>query len=132
MKEHVQKFKESLSEYPLYSQFWFIGLVITFVYINLSLDYNSKEFAITHFIGLFVPFGIWNSIYAFTSLRALFSIPILIFSIFFAERLSMKLKIKSTLAKIVFNLIMLFITTFLVDILIWHKWLSMSLVLGTQ
>lgn len=132
MTELIQKFKDSSSKYPLYAQFWFVGLIITFVYINLSLpslDYNSKEFAITNFIGLFVPFGIWNSVYAFTSLSALLSIPLMIFSILFADRIATGLNIKSVVIKLIFNLVLLFIITFLVDFLIWDKWLSMGLFL---
>jgi hypothetical protein len=129
MNKLIQKFKDSSSKYPLYAQFWFVGLIITFVYINLSLDYTLKDLYITRIMGLFVPFGIWNSVYAFTSLSALLSIPLMIFSILFADRIATRLNIKSVVIKLIFNLVLLFIITFLVDFLIWHKWLSIGLFL---
>lgn len=117
-----------MKKYSFYNNLWFIWLFLTAVYI-LTWRYSDNFLIGNRFIGIFVPFGYWNTA-ASISLAGLITFPLLFGSLFFAERIADKIKIPNQIHKIFFNLLWLFLLTMLVDYIIWGNLASFNVLLG--
>jgi len=80
-------------------------------------------------VGMFVPFGIWNTLASFSS-RGLITFPLLIVSLFYADRVAAKILVPDGFVKIVFNLVWLLVLTLAVDYVIYGTWQSLQVLLN--
>jgi hypothetical protein len=130
-----------------YMRIWVWWAVLTAVY--LAMFFSAKLFSygsllisawntLTFFIGLFVPFGWFNTLGALwtstelgspTLPTAVITAPLLLTVIFLGDRVSREIGVTTLWWKIVFNLIVLITLTFIVDFTIYQKWPSVGLFL---
>lgn len=126
MKEKVQ----NLFPYPWHLSFWFWWFALTGAYLMIGISNIAKGFGAL--IGLFVPYGVYNSSYTFqkvaetgsvlplASLALFFSIFLLVDKILWRKKLQ-------PFEKIALNLTILFLLTICVDLSIWGEWESCKL-----
>ena len=121
---------------PIWSRLWLIWMSSTALYLALYFyAIETKDFVISHLagvIGLFVPFGFWNTAMALDNSEEnyFFRISTLLVTllvIFFGDKLLSKFTALNPLSKIIVNLIVLGALTYLVDMILWGEWLSGSL-----
>jgi hypothetical protein len=110
---------------------WWIGLTV--IYLTLGIVPASHTFVFL--IGLFVPYGILNFVAASTgfmqlNISIILSTLLFLTAIFGADWAAKKLGISTTLTKIIFNLAVLFILTFIIDYSIYGEWNSLKLLMG--
>jgi hypothetical protein len=116
-------YEEMKNSYSILARFWVSWLVITLVYIR-TMFAESPSYGI---IGMFVPFGIWNTPSSF-SWRGAITFPLLVVSLFCADWVAAKIHVPDGFVKIVFNLFWLLVLTFAVDYVIYGTWQSLQLV----
>ena len=112
------------NSYSIPARFWVSWLVLTLVYIVTMF----ASFPLYGVLGIFVPFGIWNTLFSL-SWRGAITFPLLVASLFCADWVAAKIHIPDGFVKIVFNLIWLLILTFMVDYIIYGTWQSLQLML---
>ncbi len=115
--------------YPVYLQFWMWWLILTIIYlVPIFLDFLAPY--LMRPTAIFVPFGFMDLASLFSGNKgALVSIGLVFLCLFFVDKISFRLGIKSIVFKIFFNLLILFILTYITDRLIWHTWASFSIFL---
>jgi len=118
--------------YNYHSPFWLTWFVVTIIYIvgGLFLGGNSGGALLpVYIVGMFVPFGLGNTLASFSPI-GLLTIPLVVGSFYAADRIAIKLNIVRVFQKTIFNLLWLFFLTLVVDLLIWHHWASLGLILN--
>ena len=118
-------------KYPTSFIVWWLGLTLLY----LALQYVSGFSPLTSFVGLFVPFGIFNVMVAVSALQqmhvgAILSITLFFLALFGADWSTKKLGISSPMLKIGFNLVLLLALTFIVDYSIYGEWNSWKILMG--
>lgn len=116
---------EQNMKYPFYLQLWFWWISLTIFYILGSFSLENQQININtsflNFIGLFVPIGIWNFIFG-----GYLIIPLIAVVVYGEKYLK---KIPNPIVKIISNLFVLLVLTFVVDMIIWGEWRSLMLFL---
>ena len=116
-----------------FTSIWGIWISLTIIYVlgaGFLEDFFGANFAnsIFLFIGLFVPFGIWNAL-GLASIKTFWVLPLVLVIMFTASKKVKNINLNTT-QKILINLVVLFLLTILVDLAIWHKWCSWIILLG--
>lgn len=102
-------------------------LVLTAVYIGVQF----AGLAPLVIIGLFVPIGILNSIVMLGApVLGILSVLLLLITLYFADSWAVKLNIRSSGLKILFNLGLLLLVTLVIDLILFQTWQSLALVTG--
>lgn len=98
------------------------AVCITALYIPLTIGMDAAlpRGIIPAFIGMFVPFGIWNTLFT----HGIGLVVYLLLLLLTDHALSKSLM--SPIRKFIIALIFLFVMTFIADMLIWHVWNSGS------
>jgi hypothetical protein len=116
-----------------FTSIWGIWILSTIIYVlgpgffQDFLGVNSIN-SIFLFIGLFVPFGIWNTL-GLASIKTFWVLPLVLVTMFMVNKKIKNINL-STAQKILMNSVVLFFLTILVDLVIWHKWCSWVTLIG--
>ncbi|MFZ3011639.1 MAG: hypothetical protein WA060_01415 [Minisyncoccia bacterium] len=111
-----------------FTSIWSIWIGSTLLYLLMFFLRVDPLRPLVMFVGLFVPFGIWNTI---ASLSQPLSLIVGIGSIGLAGYLIRRSEIEGTI-RIFAALVSLVIITFLVDMLLWHQWCSWEVLMQTK
>jgi hypothetical protein len=112
---------------PLYYQFRFIWGILTVIYLILYGIYWLGALIgvfpyFMYFIGLFVPFGFWNTLASIHSGKIIITATLLIFSLSYADKFARKFLITNPFKRILLNLLWLLLLTALIDFILWGTW----------
>lgn len=115
-----------------FTNFFATWLVLTLVYLVL-FSVGSDRVAAA--VGLFVPFGFLNTVLGAASLAngnffVLVPLAVLIALFFYSGKVTARLGVTSTWAKVAFNVAALFVLTLLTDFSIYGAWMSWALLVG--
>lgn len=110
--------------------YWWIGLTLIYLvlfFLNASINkvIGLNITPIVGLVGLFVPFGYFNGVFGIIGTGGLMLIVFLVILYFF-EKTTKKFNLSPT-AKIISILLLLLVITFLVDMLLWREWCSMTI-----
>jgi hypothetical protein len=127
-----EAFRAIKGDYKFYEMFWFSWLVLFNLYsVYLLFSGNSILKKISSIIDIFIP---GNQIFYFNNLigatKGLFSLFLFIIFLIFADKLSKRLKINNTFLKLLFNLIVLFSLTLIIDVILHGQTTSLNLLFG--
>ncbi len=137
----------------IWAELWFIWLVLTLIYVVPQvLSGGDSENSVTYLIGLFVPYGVWNTGGFFSGLGILFSsglgffssfnsifnfyfylgflrilLPIILIILLKYNNKMMSFLRDEPIIKLILNLLILLTFTALVDFVTWGGWCSLSL-----
>lgn len=107
---------------------WFSFLVLELIYVlpillvNLFPTLGANEPGKwIFFVGLFTPFGVWNTIGSLNMLGSPFVI--VIGGLAITQYISNKIDL-NVATRILVNLVALMFLTFLVDMIVWNRWCS--------
>ena len=118
-------------KYPIWSRFWFSWFVITVLYIMLGFYTESHDNSlIFKVVNLFTPFGIFNTVASIFNPLGWLGMIMLLILFFVSDKSSYLMGIFSFLPKIIFNLFVLFLFTCLIDLMLWHKFVSVMTLMG--
>lgn len=104
---------------------WFWWIVLTTIYLVGFVSTPDSWNRLVGLVGLFVPFGFFNSILLYANI-----IFVLIFFgiLYLFEKITKKYQPHPAI-KIIANLLLLLVITYLVDNFLWGDWCSMNLFL---
>jgi len=120
---------------------WATWLAVTAVYLltyvvgfmnvrAFSSDYSGDVAGrVAAIVGLFVPFGIWNTLALVAGPVSFLSMPVAIGLMAVYEHYARPLNIAGV-TKISLNLMVLLVVTFVVDLMIYHGWVSFQILYG--
>ncbi len=125
---------KKLFPYPWRLSLWFWWLITTLVYIGLQFSGLLKSegggaspLSYAHgFLGLFVPFGVWNGIAVLQTFFGwgLLAVALFIVMVFGGDTLISRYGVTSGTTKVFYNLLVLLILTLLVDVIFYGGWQS--------
>ena len=115
------------------TRFSFCWFILTLFYLAV---YFLNIQIVAGVVGLFVPYGVWNSIMTFGSISNYNFFPVVTFllfigTLFYADRFATYAGISRPGAKIMYNLLLLLALTLIIDISIWGEWMSWSVITNT-
>lgn len=137
--------------FPLELSLWFSWVVVTIVYLfSLDSGITAPSWSFGTFVGMFTPLGFWSSFMgifggisrfinpdghiALSVVSRIVLVSIMLFTLSYGEKLAQHLGFDSSkpMLKLLFNLVVLLCLTFIVDMFIYGKWLSVYLLIGLK
>lgn len=117
-----------------FTSIWGLWILLTIIYVVgltsfqelLGIDLPSS---IVFFVGLFVPFGIWNTL-GLASIKTFWVLP-LVLGVMFMMGKKIKNMNLGTIQRVLMGLVVLLFLTAVVDLVIWQKWCSWLLLVDS-
>lgn len=124
---------------PWWSSVWFVWASTTVIYLVLverAFECNFSPASvcgvtqIADVLGLFVPFGIWNTLLGVFQRGplGLLSLPLCLGALYCANRYSHALQLSAS-TRVLYSCAVLFVLTLLTDLMIWGSWRSLFVLL---
>lgn len=112
---------------------WKFWVIITAVYLFLQAPLQLLKYSfiryIAYFIGLFVPIGFASGIALILNpFVVMIEVTLTLLTLIYGEKLAIKWGLNH-LQKFLFNILILFLLTLVIDLIVWGGWKSMTLLI---